>query len=360
LHKRGLFIGTAMLVAASTATTFYLVNHPLRPKEAGVVEVGANEPQQVLSPSEILVPLSPESAAELQSAGTTQTTDTEQSEQTDESARILASFAPPGNKVAYPDWKTGQFQVREARAVTGEGLYWLPKWSPVGLDIAFTDGARNAIFIAGAMPGGAVRELVSGASIGSDFRWNMDGMSLRVKAPDGQFDDVLITGERYPAPPLTDRLIVRDDRIYYFASPGPPLAKAVLVSGVQDRFSGPILSPDESRTVYHGAQTGLFISAVDGSRALCVGEGANPTWLPDSSGIVYDMPVSDGRAIVGGDLCIAMADGSYRANLTQTPGIVESCPSVAPDGERIAFVASGVIYVGKLIRPDQGNAAKQP
>ena len=349
-----------MLVAASAATTFYLVNHPLRPKEAGAVDVGANEPQQVWSPSEVLVPVSPESAAELQSVGTQQTTDTGQSEPADESARILASFAPPGNKVAYPDWKTGQFQVREARAVTSDGIYWLPKWSPVGLDIAFTNSAGNAIYIAGASPGGAVRELVSGASAGSDFRWNLDGMSLRVKSPDGQFDDVLITGERYPAPPLADRVTVREDRIYYFAPPGPPLAKPVLVSGVQDRFSGPILSPDESRIVYRGAQTGFFISAVDGSRALCVGEGANPAWLPDSSGIVYDVPVSDGRVIVGGDLWIAMADGSYRVNLTQTPGIVESCPSVAPDGERIGFVASGVIYVGKLIRPDRSAATKQP
>jgi Tol biopolymer transport system component len=81
-----------------------------------------------------------------------------------------------------------------------------------------------------------------------------------------------------------------------------------------------------------------------------VGKGEHPSWLPDSSGIVYDIPISDGARVIDSDLWFAASDGSERTNLTNTPGIAESWPAVSPDGSRIAFVAEGAVYIGKFVR----------
>ena len=352
LRTRGLIFALIALLATSIGTTLYLVNHPLRPKPAGSVEVGTKEPEQVLSPSE-LFGSSPSPKGVSDTAGPK--TDLPQNAEESKGAGPEVLATPVASRVVYPEWKSADFQVREARPVTDEGHYSLPKWSPVGLDIAFTVDNESAVYIAGSLPGGAVRKLIEGAGVGKEFRWNLDGMSLRVKAPDAQFDDVLVTGERYAAPAISQRVVERDDCIYFYPLGGGLSAKPVLVSGPEDRFSDPVLSPDETRIVYRGSETGLYIATVDGNQTLWVGDGVNPSWLPDSSGIVYDLPISDGRSMVGGDLWIATADGLYRANLTQTNGIVEADANVAPDGERIAFVASGRIYVGKLVKPISGT-----
>lgn len=249
--------------------------------------------------------------------------------------------------IVYPDWTSGSDSVKEARPVTDNGDYMRPLWSPVGLDIVFTRPNGHGLYIT-APNKPDVRVLSSDPGVGRAPRWNIDGMSLHVLEPDGQYSNIMITGEKYPAPPIFDKVFERDGVIYFQAGLDQPARR---VSGSQDRFRSPVLSPDETRVAYIGLQTGIYISPVDGSEAISVGRGFNPSWLPDSSGIVYDVPTGEAGAVVDADLWFASADGTERTNLTNTPGVMEVEPSVSLDGERIAFSSGGTIYVGRLARP---------
>ena len=367
MRKTELLIGAAALVIASVSVTLYLVNYTHQTKRTENAGVGIETPQQVISPKDLLAPArpgatgfggDPETSASTSNGENAQLGDgsapsaSGEASGSDASSPDASVHAPASaRKITYPTWRTSDAHVEEARAVTEAAGYIAPVWSPVGLDIAFTREARNAVFICGALPGGTARALINDAGSGEDFTWNRDGMSLRVKAADGQYDQVLITGERYPGGSAPERTFARDEKIYFLRTLRLGESKEVQISGPEDRFSSPKLSPDETRVVYRGAETGIYIAATDGSGSISIGPGSNPAWLPDSSGIVYDQQVSDGRSIVDADLWLATADGSIRTNLTNTPGIVELYPAIAPDGERITFSAGGSLYVGKLLRP---------
>ena len=326
-----LIFGLLALLATSVLCTIYLVNHPLRTDEDKIT-VGVSEPTSTIQPADIFSPPSPQKG------------------------KILAPEAldgpepvtslPQGYMLAYPEWEPSEARVEGAQAVTEPGQYIKPVWSPVGLDIAFTREDFAGLYLGAAKPGSAPRLLAPDAGLGHDFQWTPDGMSILAASSDGSEAEFLITGERFPERDTEKKVFIKDDRVYIRDEDGSEKQ----ISGLEDRFTEPVLSPDGLKVLYRGRETGLYIGLADGTRVIFVGEGHNASWLPDSRGIVFDRPVSDGALIVDGDLWLATVDGRQRTNITNTPGIVEAWPSVAPDGQRIAFTANGTVYVGKLVR----------
>lgn len=331
MGKFHIIIGGVVLVVLSVSTTLYIVNNPMRTPKHGL-NIGVTEADTILAPDELLVKADPTPvvAASEVAASDSPTTRPEDS---------------VADQVIFPKWNPSALRITGAQPVTEKGDYTSPVWSPVGLDIAYTRADQTGIYVTGT-DAGSTRTLSDDVKIGSHFSWNADGMSLHVKQPDSQFVELMITGEKYPAVERQPKVIERDNLIYVVLEDD----NLRRVSGNQDRFFSPQLSPDETKVVYIGRETGIYIAELDGSRTINVGDGTNPSWLPDSSGIVYDLPVSDGATVVDGDVWFASAIGTERANLTSTPGIVESNPAVAPDGERIAFGSNGIIYVGVLNR----------
>lgn len=327
-----LAIGLLALLAASVFSTLYLVNHPRRGSGEKVVAVGVSEPQQVLDPSELLSPPT-QRKDKLLPPGALDGPEPEVSR-------------PAGYMLAYPDWQPGHARVEAAKSVTDADDYIKPVWSPVGLDIAITRDDFNGLYLAAPSPGSSPRLLSADPGIGHDFKWTPDGMSIKAPGADGSFSEYLITGERFPVPEIDKKVFARDDRIFVRDDDG----KVKQISGLEDRFTEPALSPDGLKVVYRGRETGLYIGLADGTRVIYVGEGHNARWLPDSRGVVYDLPVSDGQGVVDGDLWLATVDGRSRTNITNTPGIVEAWPSVGPNGQSIAFSAGGSIYVGTLVK----------
>ncbi len=328
-----LIVGLLALLATSIFSTLYLVNHPRRSANEDEVLVGVAEPDQVLAPSDLLGPPS-QSAGKNLPPGSLEGSEPE-------------SSRPAGYMLAYPEWQPSDARVEGAQGLTDAAQYIKPVWSPVGLDIAFTKEDFSGLYLGASTPGTAPRLLAADEGIGREFQWTPDGMSIKAPGADGTYAEFLITGERFPVPAPVQKILVRDDRIFIRDEDGT----LKQISGLEDRFTDPELSPDELKVVYRGRETGLYIGLADGSRVIFVGEGRNARWLPDSRGIVYDQPVSDGTSIVDGDIWLATVDGRYRTNLTNTPGIVEVWPSVAPDGLRIAFTAGGAVYAGNLVRP---------
>lgn len=323
---------TLVVVVASAAVTYYVAKHPLRRGESEKIQIGAQEPIQKLSPREILktpppqtTAASEERLADDQSTTAVRTTD-----------RML---------IVHPPWKPGTTHVEGAYAVTKPNDFVAVKWSPLGLDIAFTRRDKNGLWLAG--PNTTEARLVVDDKLPDfNFEWAEDGMQLYSIAIDRRPVAIMLSGEKYPVPALPERAFEREGNIYVLDSEGNPRR----ITGSQDRFFGPKLSPDETLVVFSGVETGLYISSIDGKRTISVGKGENPSWLPDSTGIVFDIPISDGMRVVDGDLWYAATDGSERTNITNTPGIAESWPAVSPDGARIAFIAEGAVYVGKFVR----------
>lgn len=330
-----LIIGLLALLATSVFFTLYLVNHPRRSPEKGEIIVGVTDPAQIISPGDLLGPPAQPVGRNLP-PGALEESDS-------------ARSRPQGYMLAYPEWQTNEARVEGAQSVADMGQFVKPVWSPVGLDIAFTREDYAGLYLGAPTPGSPPRLLAPDDGIGREFQWTPDGMSIKALGADGTYAQFLITGERFPVPTPDQKVFVRDDRI--FIRDEDRTQKQI--SGLEDRFTEPELSPDGLKVVYRGRETGLYIGLADGSRVIFVGEGHNARWLPDSRGIVYDQPVSDGTSVVDGDIWLATVDGRTRTNLTNTPGIVEAWPSVAPDGQRIAFAAGGAVYVGDLVRPEK-------
>jgi hypothetical protein len=336
VRKRHVIAALGVLVTASVGVTIYLIRHPIRRAREDVIEIGAREAFQKVSLSELLKKAPRTETSPPPVANEETTTQPTAIEATNKAQAVLV----------HPKWKTGTTRVEGAYAVSGAEGYAFPKWSPLGSDVAFTRPTLRGLLVTGQFSS-LEREISEDWLNSPDFEWSRDGMSIVVRDRDARTVEVLLTGEKYPKPERPRRVYERDGQIYWENEEG----EAQRVSGNQDRFADPVLSPDEMLVVYRGRETGLYISSVDGKRTISLGEGEHPAWLPDSSGVVYDIPVSDGSNIVDGDLWFASADGTERTNITNTPGIIESHPAVSPDGERIAFIAGGAVYIGKFVRP---------
>lgn len=242
----------------------------------------------------------------------------------------------------------GNRRIGPPRAITTkqEGEFISPRWSPDGLELLFSKPGYNGLYVKGA-EGGALRELTDALHVGYKSQWNADG-TITAIGNDGKVQRLNPDGTPVDAPsPMDDANYVgaftQDDKVYYRSAPGEP---ARLVSEGDDRFYGGVVSPDGRYIAYNGLYTGLYIAPLDGSGPpIFLGEGHSPSWLPDGSGIVYNVSIDDGHQLLASDLYLATVDGTSISNLTQTPDQIELHPSVSPDGQWIAYEADGVIYV---------------
>lgn len=245
----------------------------------------------------------------------------------------------------------GPRRLGPPRAVTSksEGEFIAPRWSPDGLELLFSKPGYNGLFAKG-VEGGTLRSLTEAPHVGFKSQWNPDG-TLTVISNDGKVQRLSADGTPLDAPsPMDDASYVgaftQDDKVYYRAAPGEAPR---LVSEGDDRFYGGVVSPDGRYIAYNGLYTGLYIAPLDGSAPpVFLGEGYSPSWLPDGSGIVYNVSIDDGHQLLASDLYLASVDGSTISNLTQTPDQIEIHPAVSPDGQWVAYEVDGVIYVAPL------------
>jgi len=245
----------------------------------------------------------------------------------------------------------GTRRLGPPRAVTSkaEGEFIAPRWSPDGLELLFSRPGYAGLFVKGA-DGGKLIQVTDKEGVGFKTKWNPDG-SITALSNTGEKQTFLPDGTPVEGPsPYDDDSYVgaftKDDKVYYRAAPGEP---ARVVSEGDDRFYGGVVSPDGRYIVYNGLYSGLYIKPLDGSGpTVYLGEGYSPSWLPDSSGIVYNISVDDGHQILASDLYLATVDGTNISNLTQTPDTIELNPSVSPDGSAVAYESDGVIYVAPL------------
>ena len=246
---------------------------------------------------------------------------------------------------------TGSRRLDPGRPVTSvdDGNFIHPRYSPDGLEVMFSTPGYKGVYVK-SLAGGPVRMITDEEGVGFSAHYNDEG-DIVVKTPEGDTKIYHADGTPVDAPAQDPAkgavgVFTQDDAIFYRPTAGAP---AVPVSEGDDRYYGGAVSPDGQHIVYNGISTGLFIKRTDGEGpTVSLGEGYSPSWLPDGSGIVYNISVDDGHSMMASDLYMASVDGQVVSNLTNTPEIIELNPVVSPGGGEVSYEVDGVVWVSQL------------
>jgi Tol biopolymer transport system component len=228
---------------------------------------------------------------------------------------LLPAWSPDGSQIAfarlvgpaddpskddYDIWIVSADGTDARPAVTGPSWQWLPRWSPDGAWIDYTDEA----------PGGP---------------WLSSG-------PTGP---QMGQGPQGPVFPAADATGLPEAELWRVSATGGTRQRITDVPG--DDRSGS-WSPDSKRLVFDSTRDGnteLYAIDADGSNAVRLTDNAAgdwaPSWSPDGSRIAF---TSDRTGTA--QIWVMAADGSGQAQLSNDPtGAL--WPAWSPDGTRILF-----------------------
>ncbi len=264
----------------------------------------------------------------------------------DEAGTDAAAKRPRANMLPKVN---GTRSIANVRAITSreEGDFMSPVWSPDGLELMFSKPGFAGLYTKGIL-GGGITQITAKENVGFNAKWTKDG-KIATKTNDGDVQEFNPDGTPAgSASPISDSSVTgpfsSNDTVFYRANPGEAPTP---ISAGEDRYYGGVVSPDGKHIAYNGLETGIYVRPLDGSAApVNIGFGTNPSFLPDSSGIVYSVTQDDGHNLVAGDLYLSTLDGGQVSDLTNASPAIETKPMVSPDGGSIAFESDGVIFVG--------------
>jgi Tol biopolymer transport system component len=234
--------------------------------------------------------------------------------------------------------------VRQLTDKERDGHFLAPRWSPDGLLMLASRIGFDGIYVVDPQTG-QHRRIADGNAFRA--RWTPDGL-IEVPGDDGlvrtyDADGTLISTA--PGGSNSGRVYAEQDTVYV-RTPG---GGSVPLTGGDDRYFNPVVSPDGSTVVFQGLLSGLYMAPADGSgEPVYIGTGNNPVWSPDSGGVYFDVTADDGHHLTEGDIYYVDRGQTERTNLTPGDNLISQAPSVSPDGSTLVFEAEGNIYVGEV------------
>ena len=243
------------------------------------------------------------------------------------------------------DLKEGTMRITNIRPVTDREVYgefMRPSWSPDGMQMIASRPGQAGVWLIGLNGEEPIK--ISDDNI-FKASWTEDGR-IKVTDEDG-------TGRVYGTDGVLEETTA-DERLAYakddtiYARPSAD-GNAVPLTTNDDRYYAPVTSPSGTHIVYSGLYSGLYIAPVDGSAPpVYIGEGNNPTWMNDGSGVIFDVTNDDGHYITAGDAYFVDADVTERTNLTADDDRIVQTPSINITNDEIIFESDGTIFRGDL------------
>jgi Tol biopolymer transport system component len=249
------------------------------------------------------------------------------------------------NRLVPPGFTLGARLLVNAKTVTDkarDGDFISPRWSPDGMSILLSRPGFSGIYILDPATG-EIRKIAD--DNGYRAGWTADG---RIAIPGESGLTYLNTdgsvaegGANFPS----SLAWAENDAVYVAGPDRQPRP----VTGTEDKYFNPVTSPDGRYVVYQGLVSGLYIVPTDGSRPpRWIGRGGNPSWMPDSSGVVFDRTTDDGHHLNSGDLLLLDLRNNEISNLTMTDSGINQMPQVSPSGRQIVYETEGQVIVGSL------------
>jgi len=306
-------------------------------KEAGPIAAPAAGPQATPAaapsdgaPAEIVVPLREVPVEELTYLP--------------RGAALPESDLPAG--AAMKEFAKGNRRLTRIRQVVksdDKGGFIAPQISPDGLQVMMTRAGYQGIYVA-AMKGGEPQLVAEVNAWGA--KWTPDGR-IEVKGADGNVQVYGTDGTLEEVRPAAAEPIYADnDTIFVRGADG---AAAVALTGSEDRFYNPQVSPDGKEVLIQGLYTGVYVMNADGTgEPRYLGPGTSPRWMPDGSGVVYEVTADDGHNMSAGDLYFGDSSGNERTNLTEDFDGIGLKPSIGEDGKTVVFESDGGVFTGEM------------
>ncbi len=289
--------------------------------------------------------------------------------------------------------------ARVIEVTDGTTEYMQPIWSPDGTKLAFTGPGFTGIYVRNADGSGPIRGLTEAEYSGYKPVWTSDSKGIVIRRRTGivgqdisyidietgqvkvlahgmhpqqpekdAYGDVTIdvggqtkvfdtatnslkpvdgqhTGERPALPDVRLEIDFRQERMWVVEDDGARRTEfpyGILLAS---------LSPTRDRVAFVQQDGDLYVSRLDGSSIVGLGNSALWDWSPDGKQLAY---LSDYREsefeVLADEIFIANADGSAVTQLTHTPDTVERFPTWSPDGMKIAYstARAGKICVAVL------------
>lgn len=258
------------------------------------------------------------------------------------------------------------------RLTNDAAKYENPQWSPDGGKIAFTNYGYNNLYVMDS-DGKNRKQISSAAGVGFGYEWSKD--SQQILAADLRYTNVAGKKARNRALwsiSLSGKKIrltqdfkhmnqaTKADCAKYKSmrvekAPGVTLSCeteglfVISANGVKTLINKgasfcPSLSPNGKMVAFNHGNNVCVIN-LDGSGKKVLSRGFNPVWANNSQ-VVFEHSTDDGHTYTSSELYMINIDGSSKKALTNTPDVMEMCPSISPDGSKIVFTSfsDGQVY----------------